>query len=74
MPTAMSMRGVSATASHMAGVLRSPDAKHEGEWKKGKKHGKGVLKFADGGAFEGDWKEGQQIGGKYTWSSTYFFA
>jgi hypothetical protein len=54
-------------------VLRSPDAKHEGEWKNGKKHGKGVLKFADGDAFEGDWKEGQKIGGKYTWSSTDFF-
>jgi hypothetical protein len=55
---------------HGWGVLRSPDANHEGEWKYGKKHGKGVLKFADGDAFEGDWKEGQKIGGKYTWSSS----
>jgi hypothetical protein len=51
-------------------VLRTPDATHEGEWKDGKKHGKGVCKYSDGDEYEGEWKEGKKHGkGNYKWSS-----
>ena len=38
-----------------------------GEYKDGKKHGKGSYTWSDGGIYVGNWKEGKQHGhGTYT--------
>ena len=40
-----------------------------GEYKDGKKHGKGSYTWSDGGIYVGNWKEGKQHGhGTYTYS------
>ena len=37
-----------------------------GEWKNGKRHGKGLLKWYDGGEYEGEWFDGKAHGkGKF---------
>jgi len=39
-----------------------PDGKvYEGEWYKGKQHGKGVFIMEDGQRREGEWKNGNRI-------------
>ena len=44
--------------------LDNPDCgKYNGEMKDGKRHGKGEMKFANGGIYNGDWKDGK-IDGK----------
>jgi hypothetical protein len=41
-----------------------------GEWRRGKKHGHGVMKFDNGDCYEGDWAHGLfQDRGKYTYAS-----
>mmetsp|Transcript_31364 Transcript_31364/g.57560 ORF Transcript_31364/g.57560 Transcript_31364/m.57560 type:complete len:256 (-) Transcript_31364:85-852(-) len=41
-----------------------------GEWKKGKKHGFGVYKYANGDLYEGDWANGlYQDRGKYVYAN-----
>merc|ERR1712136_239654 len=41
-----------------------------GEWKRGKKHGFGIMRFSNGDVYQGDWTNGQfQNRGKYTYSS-----
>ena len=38
-----------------------------GEYKDGKKHGKGRYTWSDGGIYEGNWKDGKEHGhGTYT--------
>jgi hypothetical protein len=44
-----------------------PGARYEGTLKRGKFHGRGELKTADGAVYDGDWVEGTQDGyGEYT--------
>ncbi len=38
------------------------ESKYTGEMKDGKKHGYGVLMWADGGRYEGEWKDGKEHG------------
>ncbi len=38
------------------------ESKYTGEMKDGKKHGHGVLMWADGGRYEGEWKDGKEHG------------
>ena len=35
---------------------------YEGDWKDGKRHGKGTYKYADGRVYEGDWKDDNKHG------------
>ena len=42
---------------------------YEGDWKRGKKHGKGTYFFPNGDRFEGDWKRGKMHG-----QGTYLFS
>ena len=34
--------------------------KYDGEWKDGKKHGRGVLTCANGEKYDGEWKDGKR--------------
>jgi hypothetical protein len=44
--------------------------KYEGEWKEGKKHGKGTYSFASGSKYEGEWEEDKKHGkGTYSYAS-----
>ena len=36
--------------------------KYKGEWKDGKKHGQGILTYANGGKYEGEWKDNKKHG------------
>ena len=43
--------------------------KYTGQFKNGKRHGRGIRKNADGSVFEGNYEEDQPSGqGKYTWA------
>ena len=42
---------------------------YEGDWKRGKKHGKGIYYFTNRDRYEGDWKRGEMHG-----QGTYFFS
>ena len=45
------------------GTMDFPNGdKYEGEWVKGKYHGKGVYIYADGGRLEGSWENGKMVG------------
>ena len=33
--------------------------KYEGEWKDGKRHGKGIYTWPDGGKYDGEWEDGE---------------
>ena len=46
-----------------------PDGKtYDGEWKDGKKHGKGVYTWPTGDKYDGEWKDGKKHGkGAQTW-------
>ena len=35
---------------------------YEGNWKDGKKNGKGKYTYTDGTVYEGDWKDGSKNG------------
>ena len=45
----------------MNGELEGGD--YRGEWKGGKRHGKGVLKWDDGSVFEGTWNADSRVQG-----------
>ena len=41
---------------------------YNGEWKRGKKHGKGIVTFACGNKYDGEFKHDTMNGfGTYTW-------
>lgn len=43
---------------------------YEGEFLKGKKHGKGIYKYANGDKYEGEFKEGIREGfGEFLWNN-----
>ena len=42
---------------------------YEGEKRDGKKHGRGTMRYPDGGVYEGEWKDNQRHG-----SGTYRYA
>ncbi|XP_039223418.1 MORN repeat-containing protein 1 isoform X3 [Crotalus tigris] len=45
--------------------------KYEGQWKRGKKHGRGKLLFKDGSYYEGEFADGEIVGhGLRYWAST----
>ena len=47
---------------------------YEGDWRKGLRHGKGVMKFKSGGVYEGDFKNGYKSGwGKMTYPSGNYY-
>eukprot|EP01028_Stygiella_incarcerata_P009245 TRINITY_DN4352_c0_g1_i2.p1 TRINITY_DN4352_c0_g1~~TRINITY_DN4352_c0_g1_i2.p1 ORF type:complete len:130 (-),score=29.09 TRINITY_DN4352_c0_g1_i2:224-613(-) len=50
-------------------ILTLPDgSKYEGEWKDGKRNGKGMRTWLSGQKYEGEWKDGAMNGkGVYTW-------
>ena len=52
------------------GVLTYSGYNYQGEWKEGKKHGKGKLKMPSGCIFDGDWIEGL-LHGQGTYTSNY---
>lgn len=57
---------------HGQGEWKSPEGTESflGEWKRGKKHGFGLMKFANGDVYEGDWADGKfQDRGKYTYAN-----
>lgn len=45
-------------------VLLSDDSVYEGEWKEGKRYGKGVCYMSDGGVMEGYWSNGLHVLGR----------
>jgi len=55
------------------GEWKAPEPSCEsfiGEWKKGRKHGFGLQKFANGDSYEGDWASGKfQDRGKYVYAN-----
>ncbi|XP_029805816.1 MORN repeat-containing protein 1 isoform X2 [Suricata suricatta] len=55
------------------GVYVYPNSffRYEGEWKGGKKHGRGKLLFKDGGYYEGEFVDGEITGeGRRVWASS----
>jgi hypothetical protein len=43
-------------------VTFSDGAIYEGEWRNGRKEGKGKMIFSKGGVYEGDWRKDQREG------------
>jgi hypothetical protein len=41
------------------------EATYKGEWKLGRKHGKGTIKWTDGNKFKGFWQNDMRVKGKY---------
>lgn len=39
---------------------------YDGEWKDGKKHGRGAMTFGNGDKYDGEWKRGKEHGGVWT--------
>jgi hypothetical protein len=54
-----------------AGCYCWPDGSvYEGEWRGGRRHGRGVMRGPDGGTYAGEWADGRKHGdGKYKWAS-----
>ena len=47
--------------SHENGQLSSNGNNYDGDWKDGKKHGRGVYRYANGNVYEGDWEDDRII-------------
>ena len=43
------------------GTAEQGGEKYVGEWKDGKKHGKGTMTFPDGSKYVGEWKDGEFV-------------
>jgi len=57
---------------HGQGEWKAPEGAESflGEWKRGKKHGFGLMKFSNGDMYEGDWVDGKfQDRGKYIYAN-----
>ena len=56
------------------GSFDFPNGTYDGEWREGKRHGLGVMRYADGdcyeGTYEGDFEAGDVSGkGKFVWAN-----
>ena len=60
---------------HGKGMMTSPDGNsYDGDWKDGKKHGKGVFTFGEGSQWKGDKYDGDYVDDKKTGKGVYTFA
>ena len=60
--TASGKTGAWARRVHLGGRPQ-----YDGEWKDGKKHGRGVFTWADGRKYDGEWKDARSDG-VFTWA------
>ena len=52
-------------------VMRTDEWRYEGRWCDGKRHGRGVETFSDGGRYEGEWRGGLRHGpGVFYWNGS----
>ena len=52
----------------------TPELGYTGEWKDGKKNGKGVYVYQNGHKYDGEWKDNKRNGfGKYIWPDGKYF-
>jgi len=54
--------------------IQCDGSNYKGEWKNGKKHGKGIQNWAEGDIYKGEWKDGKRTGwGIHIWPDGHYY-